>query len=93
MPISLLCHIIVFVVLTIMYVSIIMFSINFISLQVAGMTKSPYPLLDTSMLGPLLACLNVWLPLPFPEVYVLLLVAVSCTDIYIIIDSGLKLTN
>ena len=77
---------------TIMYVSIL-FSINFISLQVAGMTKSPYPLLDTSMLGPLLACFNVWLPLPFPEVYVLLLVAVSCTDIYIIIDAGLKLTN
>jgi hypothetical protein len=46
-------------------------------MQIAGMTKSPFPLLDSIMLGPLLACLNVILSVPIPEYYVLVAIAVS----------------
>ena len=35
------------------------------------MTKSPYPLLDSTMLGPLLVCANIFLGCPVPEVYLL----------------------
>ena len=40
------------------------------------MTKSPFPLLDPIMLGPLLAYLNVYFGAPLPELYVMIAVAV-----------------
>lgn len=46
-----------------------------IQMMVAGMTKTPFPLINTILLGPLLACLNVCLSMPFPESYVLMAVA------------------
>ena len=41
------------------------------------MTKSPYPLLDWIMVGPLLAFANIHFGSPLPEVYVALAIAVS----------------
>ena len=40
------------------------------------MTKSPFPLLDPIMLGPLLAYLNIYLGTLLPELYVMIAVAV-----------------
>ena len=40
------------------------------------MTKSPFPLLDPIMLGPLLAYLNLYFGTPLPELYVVTAVAV-----------------
>ena len=48
--------------------------------QLAGMTKTPYPLLDPIMLAPWLAVLNVYSGSLLPEVLVLLAVMVSCVD-------------
>ena len=48
--------------------------------QIAGMTKTPYPLLDPIMLAPWLAVLNVFSGSPLPEVLVLLAVMVSCVE-------------
>ena len=41
------------------------------------MTKSPYPLLDSIMLGPLLAYANIYFDSPIPELYLALAIAVS----------------
>ena len=53
--------------------------------QLSGMTKSPFPLVDLIMLGPLLACLNLYFGQPLPEYYVaiglLVSVTVLCTDV------------
>ena len=40
------------------------------------MTKSPFPLLDPIMLGPLLAYLNLYFGTPLPELYVVTAIAV-----------------
>ena len=45
-------------------------------LQLAGMTKTPYPLLDPVMVGPFLLCLNTHFSL-LPDLLLLSLVAVS----------------
>ena len=50
------------------------FSFHF---QIAAMTKSPYPLLDSIMLGPLLAYANIYFGSPLPELYIALGIAVS----------------
>ncbi|XP_064400073.1 cholinephosphotransferase 1-like [Halichondria panicea] len=39
-------------------------------MMLSGMTKSPFPLVDVIMLGPLLAYLNLYLGRPLPEYYV-----------------------
>ena len=41
------------------------------------MTKSPYPLLDFIMIGPLLAYANIYFGSPLPEFYLALFLAVS----------------
>ena len=46
-------------------------------IQIATMTKSPYPLLDWIMLGPLLAFANTKFGSPLSEVYVAVAIAVS----------------
>ena len=48
--------------------------------QISAMTKSPYPLLDFIMVGPLLAFANIYFGSPVPELYVALAVAVSFTS-------------
>ena len=45
-------------------------------LELAGMTKTPFPLLDPIMVGPLLLCLNIHFSL-LPDLLLLSLVAVS----------------
>lgn len=50
-------------------------------MMLAGMTKSPFPLLDSIMLGPLIAFLNVYFGPFVPETYLLVAVAVSSVDI------------
>ena len=45
------------------------------------MTKSPYPLLDSIMVWPLLAYANIYFGSPVPEVYVAIAMAVSLCDI------------
>ena len=40
------------------------------------MTKSPFPLLDPIMLGPLLAYLNVYFGTPLPELLIVTVVVV-----------------
>ena len=47
--------------------------------QIATMTKSPFPLIDQIMImiGPLLACLNIYAGTLIPELYVITIVAVS----------------
>lgn len=52
---------------------------NIITVIVSTMTKSPYPLLDSTMLGPLLVCANIFLGCPVPEVYLLSAVLVYNT--------------
>lgn len=44
--------------------------------KLSGMTKSPFPLLDPIMLGPLLAYLNVYFGTPLSELFVMIAVAV-----------------
>ncbi len=44
------------------------------------MTKSPFPLVDVIMLGPLLAYLNLYLGVMLPEYYVLIGLMVSQTQ-------------
>ena len=46
------------------------------------MTKSPFPLVDVIMLGPLLAYLNLYLGRPLPEYYVAIGLMVSATPLY-----------
>ena len=48
-----------------------------LNLQIAGMTKSPFPLFDYIMLGPLLALGNLYFGTMLPEYYLLVLIAVS----------------
>lgn len=47
--------------------------------KLAGMTRTPYPLLDPIMVGPVLLCLNIHFPL-LPDLLLLSLVAVSSTS-------------
>ena len=42
------------------------------------MTKSPYPLLDSITIGPLLAYANIYFGSPLPELYLIIFLAVSC---------------
>ena len=44
--------------------------------QLAGMARTPYPLLDPIMVGPVLLCLNIHFPV-LPDLLLLLLVTVS----------------
>lgn len=46
-------------------------------MQLSGMTKTPYPLVDYIMLLPWLALLNVYIGTPLPETLVLGVVLVS----------------
>ncbi len=43
----------------------------------SSMTKSPFPLLDPIMMGPVIACLNLYLGALLPELYIIAGVAVS----------------
>ena len=46
------------------------------------MTKSPYPLLDSIMIGPLMAYANIYFGSPVPELYLVLAIAVSYIKLY-----------
>ena len=51
------------------------------------MCKSPYPLLDWIMVGPLLAFANIYFGSPLPEIYVAIALAVSVVIIIIPLSS------
>lgn len=55
-------------------------SILVFSIQIASMTKSPFPLWDIILLGPYLAFLNVYVGRFLPEQYVLIILAVRKED-------------
>ncbi len=47
-------------------------------MQLAGMVKSPFPLVDPIMIGPMIALANVYCGAMFPELYILICIMV-CT--------------
>ena len=58
------------------------------------MTKSPFPLLDPIMLGPLLAYLNVYFGAPLPELFIVTVVAVrECGSLLVCQAAQVKPTN
>ena len=54
------------------------------------MTKSPYPLLDSIMVGPLLAYANIYFSSPLPELYLVIFLAVSCAGVLVYTTSEQK---
>ncbi len=51
-------------------------------IQLAGMVRSPFPLVDPIMIGPMLALANVYCGAMFPEKYILICIMVSSYAIY-----------
>ncbi len=46
-------------------------------MQLAGMVKSPFPLVDPIMIGPMIALANVYCGAMFPELYILICIMVN----------------
>lgn len=49
-------------------------------MQISGMSKTPVPMLDYIMLGPVLALVNIGLKVIIPEYYFLIAMIVSACE-------------